>query len=181
MNDVCHPAVFPGRNPQPQIRQSKRRGNAVAHECTKILARAPFDDFCEHPEGGSSMVNEPLADRKFQAPGFETFEPLVVIKPFRLRIRCVRKTTSMQEQMFDRDRILTVSAEFRNDIRSAFVEFELPFAEQDPDRRRDNGLGATEYAIQGCISGWFVIAALHRMAKSLHRANFSVTCDGDLA
>jgi hypothetical protein len=83
--------------------------------------------------------------------------------------------------MFDRDRILTVSAKFRDDVRYELTEFELALTEQDPDGRRDNGLGATEYAIQRLVGGWYVLAALHGMAKSLRRANFSMARDGDLA
>src|SRR6516164_4653464 len=83
--------------------------------------------------------------------------------------------------MLDRDGVLTVSGEFRNDVGSPLVEIQFPVSEQNPDSRGNNGFGATKHAIQGCVGGRFVITTLHRMTKRLHSANFSITRDRDLA
>ena len=74
------------------------------------------------------------------------------IEPIQSPERGVREACSMGQQMFHRDRLLTVRAEGRNDVHYPFREGQLVRFQQHPDRRGRNGFGRgkdTEQALRG--------------------------------
>src|SRR5438876_904867 len=127
------------------------------------------------------MVDEALADRKLEPPHLETFEALAAIEPVALRIWRVGKTTGVEQQLLDSNRIFAVAAELGNDVGRTLLDVELAVANQDPHRRRYNRLGAAEDAVERPVGRRRVGSALHGTAEGLHRANLAVARDRYLA
>ncbi len=173
--------VFGARQSDAQARQSQRLRDTIAHEIAKVLAGAPFDNLTEHPEARGWMVDEALADRKFETPRLEALQSFFAAVPIGLRKRRVRKSADVEQELLDCNRLFAVGPELRDDVGGALANFQLAVADQDPDGRRHDRLGAGEHAVERVVGGGLIDAALHRVAEGLHRADLAVARDRDLA
>src|SRR6266436_5605512 len=112
------------------------------HELTEVLAGTTFDYFRDHPEPRRRMVFKLAADRPFQPPLRESLEPLALVEPIVLRIRRVRKSSDVEQNLPNGHLVLTVGAELRNDLGYDLAGTQLAFADQNPRCCRHDCLGA---------------------------------------
>src|ERR1035437_2128496 len=98
------------RQSKAQFRQSERRCNPVMHELTEVLAGAALDYLRDSPEAGGGRLFNFAAHRPSQPPFGESLEPLALIQPLVLRIRRVRKSSHVEQNLLDGHRVLTIGA-----------------------------------------------------------------------
>ena len=83
------------------------------------------------------------------------------------------KTRSVEQQVFDRYRLLTLAAETRHDIHHPFIERQAGLLEQQPDSGRRDRLGGREDAEQTVVPGRAEIFNQGQLAvtgqRDLHR------------
>src|ERR1700729_3485574 len=120
------------RQSDPQFRDSERSRNPLMHELTEIFARAALDYLRDHPEARRRMVFELSPPRPFDPPFRESFEPFALVEPFVLRIRRVRKSSDVEQNLLDSHLVFTVSPELRDYLRDDLTRLELAFADQNP-------------------------------------------------
>src|ERR1700680_5184087 len=77
--------------------------------------------------------------------------------------------------------LFAIAAELRDDVRGSLADLELAIPDQYPNRRRHDRLGAREYAVERVVGRRLLEAALARAAEALHRADFAIARDRDLA
>ncbi len=150
------------------------------HKLTEVLAGAALDYLCNHPEARRRMVFELAADRPFEPPFRESLEALALVEPIVLRIRRVRKSADVEQNLLDGHLIFTVSAKLRDNLRDDLARTELSFADQNPRRRRHDRFGAREDRVERVVGRRLFTTALNCATDCAHRADFSIAGDRDL-
>src|ERR1039458_4462635 len=169
------------RQSDPQLRQSERGCNPLMNELTEVLARAAFDYLRNYPKARARMVFEFAAHRPFQPPLGKSLEPLALIQPLALRIRRVRKSTNVEQNLLDGHRVLTVGAKLGDDLRDALARIQLALADQNPRRRRHDRLRAREDRVERVVGGRLFTSTLDCASDRAHRADFSIVGARDLS
>ena len=117
------------------------------------------------------MELQSAARRPIEAPSRERLKPPLSIEHLRVTERSKRETCRVRQHLFDRDGILAIRAEFRNDVDDSLVQGERTVVEHLPDRRSNDG------ASDGLQN---VTTLVRRVAVGLEGDELTMTSHGNL-
>ena len=162
---------------QPMYSSSRPIGPVMRSRMNVLVvgAAAPVDDLGQHPVHRRGVVLVPAVDGPVEPPARERFEQRCAVGPVLRRERREREAAGVQHQRLDVDRVFAVRAELRDDVRHPLVEPQLAVLEQQPDGRRDDGLGATRRSGTACRP-WR--ASRRRPARRCRRCASRRACRG---
>ena len=150
------------RRREHRLAHVERREDAFAHEIGERPPAHPRDDFAEQKEVDVA-VDKPAARRIGQHFFARQLNRLVGARPLRPQIQIRPKPGHVRQQVANRDAVLAVFGEFRNERRDRIGQADTALFHQHHHRRRRGDHLGHRRQIEDCVER-------HRLERGLERA-----------